>query len=467
MKKYKQISFANFNQEFDELLKSKQPTLIELFSDFLEVDEIIPASFYDAYYSSLGRNRDYSLSSMISALILQKILSLPHTKTLLNILALSKELRDFCGFDDKLPDPAQFTRFKQNFLPHIEQMFHNLVDDTEALCHDINDDLADILISDTTGFEAFVKENNPKFYETLLTSAKKYAKIENSVNPHSLAASKMPKMASANNEFKLSHLNGHFGYYLKTNVVTNGLGIVRHIDFYDLDLETISPELKDEYDSKTLIPVLENFFKKHPLLKYKYFLGDAGFDSYDNYRYLYCDKNMIPIIPLNQRRKSDLPSSGFTDDGTPTCPHDSSLKMNYDGVAREKGRADRVKFKCPKSKKKRVNGKQKSTLDCQNPCTSSSYGRVTYVPIHKNYRLNCAIPRDSEKWSNLYKVRTICERAIAQLKHSMSLRSSKLYNTKTLKADILLAAITQLTALTVLHRANNTSAPMSIKNLVA
>ncbi|WP_434064289.1 hypothetical protein [Proteinivorax tanatarense] len=89
------------------------------------------------------------------------------------------------------------------------------------------------------------------------------------------------------------------------------------------------------------------------------------------------------------------------------------------------------------------------------------------MPIHKNYRLNCAIPRDSEKWSNLYKVRTICERAIAQLKHSMSLRSSKLNNTKTLKADILLAAITQLTALTVLHRANNTSAPMSIKNLVA
>lgn len=465
MKTKKQLNFSDFIDDFNKTVYSQKSTLIELFDEFIDLKAFIPASFYEAYYSSAGRKRAYPLTSMISALLLQKFLSLPYITTVLSILALSSELRDFCGFGHQLPDPAQFTRFKSDFESHINEMFHVLVDETEPLCQAINSELANILISDTTGFEAFVKENNPKFFEGLIRQGKNRAKYDKYCNPHLFAASKMPKSAEANPEIKLAHLNGHFGYYQKANIVTNGLGIVRHIDFYDNDLEAISPELKDQYDSRTLIPVLESFFKAHPDFKYKYFLGDAGFDAHDNYRYLYEDKKMIPIIPL--RAKPELPTAGFNKDGIPTCPYDDSLEMIYDGVTRQKGRSDRIKFKCPKCKKRKVDDKKVYVLECVNPCTPSSYGRVVYIPINKDYRLHCAIPRNSIKWNKLYKIRTICERAIAQLKHTMCLRASKVRKTNTIKVDVLLAGIAQLISLIILFQAKMTDHPMSIKSLVA
>ena len=38
-------------------------------------------------------------------------------------------------------------------------------------------------------------------------------------------------------------------------------------------------------DSKTLIPVLRNFFRKHPLINPETFLGDVAFDSIEIYKY--------------------------------------------------------------------------------------------------------------------------------------------------------------------------------------
>ena len=45
-------------------------------------------------------------------------------------------------------------------------------------------------------------------------------------------------------------------------------------------------EDKSLADSKALIPVLKDFFEKHPLINPKTFLGDAAFDSIEIYKYL-------------------------------------------------------------------------------------------------------------------------------------------------------------------------------------
>ena len=85
----------------------------------------------------------------------------------------------------------------------------------------------------------------------------------------------MPKFTSSNNDAKLTYLNGHFGYYLKVILSTNGFGLVRDINFYNTDnsLETdLTPqETKDSYDAKSLIPSLETMFELHPYLYFKYF----------------------------------------------------------------------------------------------------------------------------------------------------------------------------------------------------
>lgn len=465
-----QLSFSNFTDEFDDLIEKDKPQLIKLFEEFIDISDFIPHSFYNSYYSDTGHPRDYDLSSMISSLILQKLLSIPTTTLLQVILELSEELRDFCGFVN-VPHLSQFSRFKTNFFDQINEMFHKLVDFTEPICDEINSELSNILISDTTGFEAYVKENNPKFFETILRRTKSYAKKNDNkdFDPYSYAYSLMPKKSSANIDITLAYLCGHYGYFEKSNIVTNGLGLVRHIDFYDYDFQDgKSPsKLKDKYDSKTLIPVLENYFTLHPNFTYNYFLGDSGFDGYDNYEYLYSDRNMIPIISLNPRNKSNLPKPGFNENGIPTCPYNPSLAMKFDGVTREKGRADRIKYLCPKSKKTRINGKTQYLLDCDNPCTNSKCGRIVQISVSKDYRLNSTIPRDSEKWKSLYKIRTVCERAIAQLKSLMCLPSNKLRKTISIKSDVLLAGITQLMAFIVLYKSNQIENPRAIKSLIA
>lgn len=253
----------------------------------------------------------------------------------------------------------------------------------------------------------------------------------------------MPKVSYANPDIKLSYMNGHYFYALKTSIVTNGLGIISDIDFLNdkssnINEAATASKAKDTYDSKSLIPTLNKFFSKHDF-KYKYFLGDAGFDAVDNYKYLYKDKNIIPIIPL--RRAPSSPMPGFNENGVPTCPNDNKLLMKFDGITHEKGRSDRIKWICPKSKKTRINGKTQYILTCENPCTTSKCGKIYQVPIDNNIRMHTVIPRNSSKWNTLYKTRIIIERTNFMMKYPLALQYTKLNNTESLKSEVILSVV--------------------------
>ena len=69
------------------------------------------------------------------------------------------------------------TRFRQDFVCYIKEMFNNLVDITDPICYEIDPKKASYLISDTTGVEANVAENNPKFFNTKLNQAKNWLRI--------------------------------------------------------------------------------------------------------------------------------------------------------------------------------------------------------------------------------------------------------------------------------------------------
>lgn len=69
--------------------------------------------------------------------------------------------------------------------------------------------------------------------------------------------------------------------------------------------------------------MLKDFFRKHPLINPKAFLGDAAFDSIEIYKYLLEDtSNEKAYIPLNGR--ISLPDAGchLNEDGIPCCPKD-------------------------------------------------------------------------------------------------------------------------------------------------
>ncbi|HHU80228.1 MAG TPA: transposase [Acholeplasmataceae bacterium] len=471
----KQLTLSNISTDFDKFYNQNQDNLLSLLDEFINISDFIPFSFYQNYYSKLGTKRDFSLESMLNAFILKNILSIPSIDLLITFLSISPSIRNFCGFL-RVPHKSQFSRFKSEYLDDLNDLFHNLVDKTDDISKKINSFLSSILITDTTGFEAYVTENNPKFYQSELRKSKSYAKVFKENNPDSVfdvekyAQGQMPKHSLSNPDAKLAYLNGHFGYFLKCILSTNALGLVRDVNFFDSN-NTLSNDLrpqdvKDSFDAKSLIPALETHFQLHPNFSYKYFLGDAGFDADDNYAYLH-KKDIMPIISINPRNSPDLPQPGFNEVGVPLCPNDSSLPMNFDGICKEKGRADRIKYLCPKVTKTTVNRKTTYILHCDNPCSPSKCGRTKNLTIHHNYRFNTSMPRDSIKWQKLYKLRTICERSISQIKNFVQIKTSKVRNTISLKSDILLACISQLIAFILIFRTGNSDKPLAIKTLIA
>ena len=399
---YKQLSLADIFSDCQDKFENDKPAFLSLLESHIDLDEIIPISFYNHFYASTGRTRKYSLHALLWALIIQRIFSIPTDQLLLTFLAYSKSLREFCGFT-KVPDASKITRFKQNFLEDLQLVFDNLVDLTEPICQAIDSSKADMTIFDSSGIEAFVTENNPKYANRIIKQLKAYAKANNfnkHYDPYKAAYGSMPSHASANPEIKQLYINGHFCYVFKFGIITNGLGIIRHISFYNKDFMSSHPDIivekksdspdedKSVHDSKLLIPTLKDFFFKHPLINPKTFLGDAAFDTAALYSKLLTGNTFgnnkhfdKAYIPLNSRAGLEIQNYTINENGFPCCPHDDSLSMKYEGISKLKSGVTRYKFVCPKIKwtKNESTGKYQRHCTCNDPCTTSSCGRRVYI----------------------------------------------------------------------------------------
>ena len=475
MAKFHQISLKESFSDCQNLFRDDVPSFFQLMEEHFDFQQFIPFTFRNAFYQSLGRKRDYPLEGFLSALVLQKIFSIPTDSLLLLILRLCRELRDFCGFS-KVPDAPLLTRFKQDFEPFIEQMFQQMVDFTEPICQIIDSSLADMLTFDTSGIELYVTENNPKTLNALIRKLKAYYKDNPEVDPYCMAYGLMPSQAASCPDARQQYINGHFCYADKFAILTNGLGIVRHITFLDDDFKNAHPEMAVEKrsdspdedksigDSTSLRPVLSDFFSIHPGFSPDTFLGDSAFDSFDTYDFLKNDFHFSKIlIPYNPRNESALKKVGYNIYGYPTCPGDPSLAMRCCGITREKGRSDRIKWCCPKVHM--VKGKW--VCDCDDPCSNAAKGRTTYTTDNMQLRMFPGIQRDSEEWISLYKIRTIVERAIDHFKINMCVAGRKTRNHLTTKADVFLAGIASQITVIVAYRMNCPQYIRSLKPLAA
>jgi len=473
--KYEQLTLKDLYTDCQDMFFDQAPTFFQLLEQHIDIDEFIPPSFFTAFYQKLGRNREYPLTGFLTSLILQKIFTIPTDSLLIFLLSICKELRDFCGFD-KVPDAPLFTRFKQNFLPWIELMFQSMVDYTEPICQAIDDTLAQMLTFDTSGIELYVKENNPKTINSLIRKLKTYYKGNPDVDPYKMAYGLMPSQAASAPDAKQQYINGHFCYADKFAILTNGLGIVRHIAFLDDDFKSAHPEMptakksdspnedKSIGDSSALKPVLSDFFAMHPHFRPDTFLGDSAFDTIDTYGFLKDDFHFSKaLIPYNSRNESSLDKVGYNSYGYPTCPKDDSIDMKYLGRTSENGRADRCKWGCPKIRM--VKGEW--ICDCEEPCSTAKRGRTTYTYDNLDFRMFPGVQRDSDEWASLYKIRTAVERTINHLKTNMGVAGRKTRNHLSTKADVFLAGIaSQFTAI-VAFRMKRPQYVRSLKPLIA
>jgi len=351
-----QLNLGNIYSDCSHLFEEQKPEFLNLMNTYLHIDDYISWEFKRAFYSDTGRPRDCSLLGYISSLVLQKIFTIPTDSLLILILTFSSELRELCGVA-KIPDSSQYTRFKQDFDVFIEKMFIDLVDITEPICQAIDSKLSDMISLDTTGVEAYVSENNAKYINSVIKKLKAYFKIKgiskSDDDIYKQAYKSMPKVSVADPAIRKMYANGHFCYARKFGIITNGLGIPRHIDFFDDDFKSRHQDFffadVDSFDydrtiadSKSLIPILSDFYSLHPDFKHSIFLGDAAFDAVKNYDFL-LKKDAVgnslfdkAFIPLNSRATTDKPDCPIDENGIPLCPRDNSLKMSYGGFSHEK-----------------------------------------------------------------------------------------------------------------------------------
>ena len=487
---YKQLSVADIYSDCQDKFDTDKPAFLSLLESHIDMDEIIPISFRNHFYASTGRSRKYPLQAFLWALVIQRIFSIPTDQLLLTFLAYSKPLRDFCGFS-KVPDASKITRFKQDFADDLQLVFENLVDLTEPICQAIDSNKANMTIFDSSGIEAFVTENNPKYANRIIKQLKAYAKakhFDKSYDPYKAAYSSMPSHASSNPAIKHLYINGHFCYVFKFGIVTNGLGIVRHISFYNKDFLNCHPEInvekksdspdedKSVHDAKLLIPTLKDFFTKHPLINPKTFLGDAAFDSCLLYRELLTGNTFgtekhfsKAYIPLNSRSGLKNPDCKINENGIPCCPKDDSLPMKYESASKRKNGLIRYKFVCPKMKYvyDKATRKTHRQCMCESPCTTSSCGRMIHIYPEKDLRTYPGVLRGTEEWENTYKIRTAVERNINHIKDHLCLAGRKTQNEKTLHADLILAGITQLITVVLADKIHHHEYIRSLKPLIA
>ncbi|MDN5312929.1 MAG: hypothetical protein PWQ68_1902 [Thermoanaerobacteraceae bacterium] len=193
-----------FNQlsVFDDLTESNPSTVLDLLKVHFEIQRLLPSSWIFSYYKHFGRNHDYSLSSYVCALLIQKLFSIPTDALLLLILNVCQEFRAFCGLANKVFDKTRLSRFKSTFADDIENFFHTMVDLTEPICLVLDKEAAKSLIIDTTGIEVYVRENNSKFFNAIVKRLENYYKsrgIEYSqTDIYKAAWAQMPKQAESN-----------------------------------------------------------------------------------------------------------------------------------------------------------------------------------------------------------------------------------------------------------------------------
>ena len=102
-------------------------------------------------------------------------------------------------------------------------MFNHLVDLTEPIYPKLDPDLASMTIFDTSGIEAWVTENNPRYDNRIIKQLKAFKKshnLDDSCDSYKAAYGSMPTHAASNQAIQPMYINGHFATPINFRVFT-------------------------------------------------------------------------------------------------------------------------------------------------------------------------------------------------------------------------------------------------------
>lgn len=174
------------------------------------------------------------------------------------------------------------------------------------------------------------------------------AKITPDTNPYQTVYGLLADCVAVNSAVKQQYINGHFCCTRKVGPLTNALGIMRHINFFDdafkkahpellIDKRTDNPDMEKELgDSRTLLLILQDFSSNHRNLRYGTFLGDTAFDSHGTYFALLRELRFArAVIPMSRRNTASKHDDLLNEPSIPLRPVNGS-QLKFQSVYREK-----------------------------------------------------------------------------------------------------------------------------------
>lgn len=175
-----------------------------------------------------------------------------------------------------------------------------------------------------------------------------------------------------------------------------------HNPLKNIDLPVFaSIENASRHDALSCISAAAQFLDMNHDLHPKYFCHDSAADSLPVFQF-FQHNNIIPVIDHNPRRDSSkeyVEKNHTNNDGIPVCM--ANRPMHFCGYDIQRCRK---KYRCPL-----VMG-DISSCPFVDQCSTSSYGRVSYINDGDSARNAGPLSYKSETWKKIYRNRTSTER---------------------------------------------------------
>ena len=137
-------------------------------------------------------------------------------------------------------------------------------------------------------------------------------------------------------------------------------------------------------------------------------MADRGYDAQSNHQFL-VDQGITPVIHIRTPGKGKLHHGRYTTEGSPVCM--CNVAMEYVRTDPETGRH---LFRCAEGGCQLKMNREKSPVHFNT--------EVWEDPVN-DLRVIGVLPRGSEKWKALYRLRMSIERVFSSLKHSRGLEN--------------------------------------------
>jgi len=347
--------------------------------DNLRLVRVLDSLDADPLIGKLDKQRDrrrnwYPNRMLWNTLIAAKVYGIAKVSELIRELSRNPALRDICGVK-RIPKAHHYSRFlgklaKPENQELLLEIFHKAVEELRKFLPDLGESVAVDGTSVSSYCNRFAKEKSDK---------------------EAGWGVRRKRLEDGSEEIKR-----WYGYSLMLAVDTK----------YELPIGfEVIPANTNE--SPRLPALLREVMRRHADMKARYVLGDAGFDSKRNCRFVLGELKALPIIKMRLTQDKDKEFSGAicrcNELGTPVCS--CGQFMTYAG---RDGKY--LKFRCPKHKE--IRG---------GPCSDSAYGRVLKIAISEDERRWPGLARQSKKFARLYRRRTAVERVNSRLKEHLRL----------------------------------------------